>query len=326
MNQPDQRCIIEVDNSVLPSEWAERFMRHKVKLYFLDLTRNPAKNGKYYPAREILRRVVERYPDAVALVDSTSGNYGVGLAEALKEYRKKHPECLLARIIMAVTESLPKGKRQLLLNCGIELLDAKDSTDAMRVAKEYAEQNDFVYTGQYWNPANSDGWNDTGDFIVGTMPYVTVLAWGIGSGGGCSGVLRVVGERFEERSFGLLRVAVVVEDGSTVGGVRGQKQLEPGTLPWWRFVDETRFIGETKSYGFSSSLWQQEGVRVGPSTGFAAEGACMAVRNLIMLRILNRFRAEDGFVHVLVPSLDLCWPYRAEYERMGIHLPGSEQE
>lgn len=313
--------FVAVNNSVLPIEWEERFARHRVQLYYLDLTRNPAKNGKYWPARKILVRMMERYPNAVALVDSTSGNYGVALAEALKEYRRTHPECRLTRIIMAVSKSLPEGKRKLLLDCGIELLDAKDSLDAMRVAKEYAEANRFVYTGQYWNPANSDGWNPIGNFIADSMPEVGVVAWGVGSGGGCSGVMRVLAERFEERDFGLWRVAVVVEDGNTVGGVRGEKQLEPGTLPWWRFVNETRFVSEAKSNGFSSSLWQQDEVFVGPSTGFAAEGACLAVRNLVMLRMLNRFRAKDGFVHVLVPSLDLCWPYRDEYQRMGISLP-----
>ena len=313
--------IIAVRNSVLPVEWAERFKKEKVKLYYLDLTRNPAKNGKYWPAREILKQAIEQYPKAEALVDSTSGNFGVALAKALQEYRKGHPECKLTRIIMAVSKSLPEGKRKLLLDCGVELLEAKDSLDAMKVAKMYAKKNGHVYTRQYWNPANSDGWNPVGNFIADELPDVGVVAWGVGSGGGCSGVMRVLGERFEERSFGLCRVAVVVEDGSSVGGVRGEKQLKPGTLPWWRYVSDIRFVDEKHSNRFSSSLWRQKGVYVGPSTGFAAEGACLAVRNLVMLRTLNRFRAKDGFVHVLVPSLDGCWPYRNEYERMGITLP-----
>lgn len=313
--------IVEIDNSVLPPEWAERFAKHKVKLFYLDLTDNPAGNGKFFPACEILKRAVEQYPYAKALGDSTSGNYGVALAKALEQYRKEHPECRLTRIIMAVSKSLPSGKRKLLLDCGIELLDAKDSLDAMKVAKEYAEENGHVYTGQYWNPANSDGWIIVGEFIADIKPDVGIFAQGIGSGGGFSGVGRVLGERFEERGFGLWRTAVVVEDGNSIGGVRGEKQLAPGTLPWWRYADEVRFVDEKHSNRFSSSLWQQKGVYVGQSTGFAGEGACLAVRNLIMLRKLNQFRAPDGFVHVLVPSLDQCWPYREEYERMGIALP-----
>jgi cysteine synthase len=312
-------CITEVDTHVLPAEWAERFTKHKVKLHYIDLTRNPAGNGKFWPAREILKRAIEQYPDAVALVDSTSGNYGKALAVALELYRKEHLECRL-RIIMAVPKGLLEGKRKLLLDCGIELLEAKDSLDTMKVAREYAKENGFVYTGQYWNPANSDGWNPVSDFIANTTE-VGVIAWGVGSGGGASNVLRVLKERFEERSFGLWGVAVAVEDGSAVGGVRGEKQLEPGTLPWWRFADEVRFVNAEKSREFTSSLWKQKGVYVGTSTGFAVQGACFAIRNLVMLRRLNRYRAADGFVHVLVPSLDLCWPYREEYERMGIPFP-----
>lgn len=320
-----QLRIIQVRNHVLPEEWADRFMKHRVRLYYIDLTRNPAKNGKLWPAREILKRAVEQFPDAEALVDSTSGNFGVALAIALEEYLKEHPECRLIHIIMAVTKSLPKGKRKLLLDFGIELLDANDSLHAMTVAKEYSEKNGHVYTGQYWNPANSDGWIPIGNFIADTMPDVGVVAWGVGSGGGCSGVMKVLRERFEERNFGLWRTAVVVEDGNSVGGVRGEKQLEPGTLPWWRLVNEIRFVNEEQSNRFSSHLWQQEGVYVGPSTGFSAEGACLAVRNLAMLRKLNRYRAKDGFVHVLVPSLDLCWPYREEYGRMGLQLPEQQE-
>lgn len=313
--------IVEVNNSVLPPEWEVRFEKNKVKLNYLDLTGNPAGNGKFFPALEILKQSVEQYPNAMALVDSTSGNYGVALAKALELYRKEHPECRLTWIVMAVSKSLPSGKRKLLLDCGIKLIDAKDSLDAMKVAKEYAEQNGYVYTGQYWNPANSNGWNPVGNFIADMMPNIGVMASGVGSGGNCSGIMRVLGERFEERGFGLWRTAVVVEDENSIGGVRGEKQLEPGTLPWWRYVDEVRYISEAESNLFCSSLWQQQGVFVGQSTGFAAKGACLAVRNLMMLRKLNLFRAPDGFVHVLVPSLDQCWPYREEYERMGIELP-----
>ncbi len=321
MNALEQSCIVAVKNSVLPPEWAERFKKHKVKLYYLDLTRNPAKNGKSYPAKKILEQAIAQHPDAIALVDSTSGNYGVALAKALKQYRKTHPECRLTQIIMAVSKSLPKGKRKLLLDCGIKLLEADDSIHAMKVAKAYAKKKGHVYTGQYWNPANSDGWDPVSDFIVDRMSNLGVAAWGVGSGGGASNVLRKLKERFEERSFGIWRAAVVVEDGNSVGGVRGEKQLKPGTLPWWRFANETRFVSEEDANRFCSYLWRQRGVFVGQSTGFAAEGACLAVRNLIMLRKLNRYRAKDGFVHVLIPSLDLCWPYRAEFRRMGIRLP-----
>src|ERR1035437_9408046 len=132
--------IVEVKDSVLPPEWESRFEKNKVKLNLLDLTGNPAGNGKFFPAWEILKRAVEQYPDAEALDDSTSGNYGVALAYALELYRKEHPECRLTRIIMAVSKSLPSGKRKLLTDCGIELLDAKDSLDAMKVAEEHRSE------------------------------------------------------------------------------------------------------------------------------------------------------------------------------------------
>jgi hypothetical protein len=43
------------------------------------------------------------------------------------------------------------------------------------------------------------------------------------------------------------------------------------------------------------------------------------------MRRLDEFRAPDGYVHVLVPSLDKRSPYRSEYEQKGIYsIPKSE--
>jgi cysteine synthase len=313
--------ITAIDTEVLPPHWARRFEKDRVRLYIAELYDNEAKNGKFYPAHWILSHGVARgdHKGAKVAIDSTSGNYGVALEMARRRAKKLNPKFPIERIAMAVAQSLPKGKRELLTELGIELIDAKDSIDAMRVAKEEAEKHGYWYTKQYWNPDNSAGWRPVAESLADQLANAGLVAWGVGSGGGCSGSMPVFQERFKDRSFGLWRVAVVAEDGEKIGGVRDEAALEPGSLEWrGENIDEVRFVTERQSNLFCSALWRQ-GIHVGPSTGFVAEGACLAMRSLSIMRKLDKYRAADGDVHILVPALDKRTPYRSEFERMGFY-------
>lgn len=320
--------IVAVSDEVLPPQWARRFDKDRVRLYIATLYDNDAKNGKLYPAYCILGQGIARgdHKGATAAIDSTSGNYGVGLEVARRYYKSQDPAFPIKKVVMVVARSLPKGKRDRLTEAGIELVDAADSIDAMRVAKMVAEERGYWYTKQYWNTDNSDGWRPVAENIADQVPDIGVVAWGVGSGGGCSGVMPVFMERFKDRDFPLWRVAVVVEEGEKIGGVRDESALEPGSLAWrGDNIDEARFVTERQSNLFCSALWRQD-LHVGPSTGFAAEGACLAMRSLSLMHKLDRYRAPDGYVHILVPSLDTRTPYRAEFEKAGIYLRDREWE
>lgn len=318
--------IVAIQNEVLPPHWASRFDKDRARLYIAVLYDNEAKNGKLYPAYRILGHGIARGDNkgARVVIDSTSGNYGVALEVARRHFKRMDPEFPIERVVMVVARSLPKGKRGRLTEMGIELIEASDSIDAMRVAKEVAEERGYWYTGQYWNTDNSYGWRPVAESIAEQLPSMGIVAWGVGSGGGSSGSMPALQERFKDRAFPLWRVAVVVEDGEKIGGVRDEAALEPGSLAWrGDNIDESRFVTERQANLFCSALWRQQ-VHVGPSTGFAAEGACLAMRSLSLMRKLDKYRAADGDVHILVPAVDMRTPYRAEFEKAGIYLQDRE--
>jgi cysteine synthase len=309
--------IISVKTEALLPHWAEFFTKVRAVLYLVLLYENEAKNGKLWPAIEILVRGVLRgdHHGSNTVIDSTSGNFGVALAVAVRLCRKYFPDFPITRVIAVVSRSLPQGKRERLLAFGIELIDATDAIDAMRVAEAVAKERGYWYTRQYWNRDNTTGWRPVAEHIAEQMPWLGMAAWGVGSGGGCSCVMPVLKECFKGRGFGFHRVAVVVEDGQKIGGVRDEAALEPGSLEW-RNVDDVRFVAEDPSYRFSAALWEQEDA--GPSAGFAGEGACLAARRLFIMRKFDKIRAPDGLVHIAIPVLDTREPYRHEYQQKGI--------
>lgn len=319
--------IIPIDSEVLPAHWREFFVKNRAQLHVVLLYENAAGNGKIWPAHEIVSRGISRgdHGTADTGIDSTSGNYGIALKVVVKHCNESNPDFPIKRVVAVVPRSLPQGKRDRLLSHGIELINAEDSIDAMKVAETVAKERGFWYTKQYWNPDNSLGYHRVAEHIADQLPMLGMAAWGVGSGGGCSGIMPVLKKRFENRSFGFRRVAVVVEDGQKVGGVRDEKALEPGSLEWRApHIDDVRFIGEDPSYRFSAALWRQKDLSPdavclgGPSTGFAAEGAALAARRLVIMREFDSLRAPDGFVHIVIPSLDTREPYRSEYEQKGI--------
>lgn len=311
--------IISVPTEVLPPRWAKFSKKNKAKLHVAVLCNNVAETGKLLPASYILAYGVARgdHNGADTAIDSTSGGYALAFAAAIKWQLARDPSFPVRRFIAVVPKSLPKGKRAALEAAGVELIDAGNAVEAMQLAEELAAKHGYWYTRQYWNPDNSRGYEHNARSMAARLPEMGLVAWGVGSGGGCSGTMPVLTEVFADRTLPLRRVAVVVEDGQKIGGVRDEVALEPGSLPWRApNIDGVRFVGENVSYGFSAALWSTPGgvLLCGPSTGFAAEGAMLAARELVIMRKFDELRAADGFVHMLVPSLDRRDPYLVEFE------------
>ncbi len=319
----DDPVIFEIDTDVLSPRWARFCPKNKIKLHVIDLHQNPAGTGKLWPASSIAVRGVSRgdHAGAEVAMDSTSGGYALAWAAVIRKYQELDPSFPIKRFVAVIPRATPAEKRRMLEDAGVELVLADSSMAAMELASQVAKERGYWYTGQYWNPDNSAGYHKVAHFAADRLPMIGLVAWGVGSGGGCSGVMPVFTRRFAGRTFSLRRIAVVVEDGERVGGVRDEFGLEPGSLEWRApNVDGVRFVGEDVSYRLSSAIWRQ-GQFVGPSTAFAAEGALLAGRELAIMRLIDKYRAPDGYMHMLIPSLDDRRPYRSEYEEKEIYLP-----
>lgn len=317
--------IAKINTEFLAEKWIPLAEKNRLALTVVPLYENEAGSGKLWPASKIIEDGIRagKHLTTNTIIDSTSGNFGVALAVELRRIRKLEPGFPITRIVSVIPRTLEKGKRDILLAQGIELEEAVDSLDAQKMARRLAEERGYWYTEQYWNPSNPAGYRRVAEHIAACCPEVGIMACGVGSGGGSSGTNLVLAQCLKDRSFALHRVAVAVLEGETVGGVRGAAALEPGTLPWRPNVDDVRFVGADDSYRFSAALWQQpwNACLGGPSTGFAAEGAMLAAHRLLMMEILDKYRAQDGFVHIVIFSLDMRDPYRAEYKKRGIYFP-----
>jgi cysteine synthase len=327
--------LVEIDTDLLPANWAAFCAKRRIKLTVAVLYENGAGTGKLYPASAIAAHGVARgdHCGSDTACDSTSGGYALAWAEVIRRYKELEPGFPIKRFVAVVPASLPAGKRALLEEAGVTLVDAPDAVSAMARAAELAREAGYWYTNQYSNRDNSRGYERLARDIARRLPYLGMIAWGVGSGGGCSGVMPVFQSMLSRRDFGLRRIAVVVEDGQKVGGVRDEAALEPGTNNWHGTnIDGVRIVGEDASYRVSAAIWRQRERKPdsaclgGPSTGFAIEGALLACRELSLMRTLDTIRAPDGFIHLLTPSLDDRRPYRKEYEEKGVYLPESEWE
>lgn len=316
--------IVPVHLDVLPPRWAKFAKKQKVQLHLAVLYENEAGTGKLWPATNVLAMGVARgdHKGNRKAGDSTSGGYGVAMATAIKMSHARDAQFPIDGFVAIINNSLPEGKRKALTDLGVELDDkARTAVEAMVRAEELERDGAFWLTRQYWNRDNGDGYQRIAKHIAHSLPLLGLAAWGVGSGGGCSGVMPVLTQEFASRELPLRRIAVVVEDGEKVGGVRDEISLEPGTLDWRSpNIDGVRIVGESASYGFSAALWRQADFRSGPSTGFAAEGAMLAARELAIMRVLDEYRADDGMVHILAPSMDTRDPYEAEYAEKNIYF------
>ncbi len=317
--------ILEVDAANLPEFWADYAQRHQVAFHVVQMHENRARTGKLWPATNIIDELLARYETLEGqprkLGDSTSGGYGKAQAVAIEMGKSSIPDFPFERFVAVVTQSLPEGKLDDLRACNVEIdREARSAVEAMKRADHLAAEGRFHNTKQYWNPANSAGYHRVAKHIATTLPELSVMAIGVGSGGGCSGIMPVLTEAFRDRAQQLCRVAVIVEDGKSVGGVRDETALEPGSLKWRSpNIDDVRVVGEKRSILFSSALWRERGIVGGESTGFAGEGAMLEVQRLVSMGIDPQYRAKDGRLHVCILSMDTRDPYRLNFNKHGIY-------
>jgi len=320
--------ILPIDAEVLPGKWGDFCRQHSIRPHAVLAYENKLRQMKVWGAAQILRSgILEglyRHTDTV--IDSTSGNFGEAVAWILTEIRRQDPTFPITSVKAVVPRSTPSAKLDRLASRGIDPVFAEDSLDAMKVAARLAELNGWWYLRQYWNLQNTAGYEPIGEHIARTLPGLGAMACGIGSGGSCSGIMPVLKKQLVGQSHRLQRVAVVVEVGGFVDGVRTELGLEPGSLPWRRCVEDVRYVGESDSLKFSAALWRQKEnggawCEGGPSTGFALAGGLLSLVALETMEKLDAFRNAAGDVEFAFLSPDTRAPYEeSKYEKNGIYF------
>ena len=118
------------------------------------------------------------------IVTASSGNHGLGMAEALRHFGAK------GRIF--VPRSITQEKMQKLRSSGIplEIVDADDCFEAEVAARKFAEKTDGIYISPYNDPAVIAGQSTIGleilDAMTSSPPDAVFVA--LGTGGLASGI------------------------------------------------------------------------------------------------------------------------------------------
>ena len=224
------------------------------------------------------------------LVESTSGNTGIGLclAAAVKGYKS----------IIVVTDKVSMEKRNYLKAFGAEVVvvpknvphDHPDyyMNKAQSIAKETPNS---LYVGQYTNPANPMAhYLTTGPEIwEDTEGKITHFVAGLGTGGTITGTAKYLKEKNPN-------IKVIAAD--PVGSI-GKKFLETGAIeeaqPYlvegigldiipeimdFKYIDEVVDVSDADSINTCKELTRREGIFCGASTGTYAKVAIEKARNL----------------------------------------------
>ncbi len=257
---------------------------------------NPAGSVKDRMADNMVKRAEEEglIKPGDTLVESTSGNTGLGLAmtAAVKGYR----------CVFTMPDKMSKEKVDMLKAYGAEVIITRTDLDHdhpdsyVQVAKRIArERPGGFYTDQYYNMNNPEAhYLTTGPEIWSdTDGKIDCLVGGIGTGGTISGAGKYLKEKAAEagREISIVcpdPVGSIYHDEFYKGcsGDPGIYRVEGighdfmvGTLDL-SVIDEIMEITDKQSFLAARRLAREEGIFAGGSTGTAIHGAIETAKKL----------------------------------------------
>ncbi|MDH3690953.1 MAG: pyridoxal-phosphate dependent enzyme [Gammaproteobacteria bacterium] len=271
---------------------------------------NPGGSVKDRMAYNMVNRAEEAglIGPGTTLVESTSGNTGLGLAmtAAVKGYR----------CIFTMPDKMSKEKIDMLKAYGSEVIITRTDLDHdhpdsyVSVAKRVAKQTPGgFYTDQYYNMSNPEAhYLTTGPEIwEDTDGKIDCLVGGIGTGGTISGAGKYLKEKAAEAGREI-RIICPDPEGSIYhdefykgeSGETGIYRVEGighdfmvGTLDF-SVVDEVRNISDKNSFLTARRLAREEGIFCGGSTGTALFGALQAATELGPGKIVVVILCDSG--------------------------------
>ena len=249
----------------------------RVKIYAKLEGQNPGGSVKDRIARSMIETAEKdgRLTPGVTLIESSSGNTGIGLALVCRQkgYALK----------IVLPENVTAERRQTLEAFGAEIIQSpgsEGSNGALRMVQALAAANpDWVYLNQYASPANPAAhMATTGPEIFRDCPEVSHFVAGLGT----SGTLIGVGQYLKSVKPSVQVWAVEPPSGEMVDGLRN---LDDGYIPTiftdnngFELLDRKKVIGPRESIEWTRRLVCETGIFAGLSSGaiMAAAAKCAA--------------------------------------------------
>jgi cysteine synthase len=214
------------------------------------------------------------------IVEPTSGNTGIGLAQvaAARGYRLK----------LCLPSSMSMERRQTLLAYGAELVLTDPELRmlaAIEEAQRIRDETGAFLPNQFDNPANPQAHYELTAPEIWTQMEgrIDAFVYGSGTGGTISGVGRFLKERLDDV------LVVAVEPGRSAvlsGEERGQHQFQgmgPGFIPPnldRSVIDRVQKAWEEDAFPLARRLAREEGLFVGMSSGAIVWTAIEVAREL----------------------------------------------
>ncbi len=215
------------------------------------------------------------------VVESTSGNTGIGLAMicAIRDYK----------VILTMPETMSAERIQILKRFGAELVltpAGEGMIGAVKRAEQIVKDTPGAFMPQQFaNPANPEIHRRTTaqEILRATDGDLDAFVAGVGTGGTITGVGEVLKKRIAH-----VRIIAVEPKGSPVlsGGSPGPHMIQgigAGFVPQVlnrAVIDEIVTVSDEQAYDTSKRLAREEGLSVGISAGAACWGALKIAKEL----------------------------------------------
>ena len=239
---------------------------------------NPGGSVKDRPALRMIQEGIRagKLTAGKVILDSTSGNTGIGLA-------------LIGKVLgypveLVIPANVSVERKQIIQAYGAKITfsDALEGSDgAIRLSREILERNPDRYfkPDQYFNPMNPQAhYETTGPEIYRQSEgKITHFVAGIGTGGTIMGTARYLKEVNPDIQV------VAVEPDDALHGLEGLKHMASSIVPGIydeEQLDEKIPVSTEEAYAMVYQLSQEEGILVGQSSGAAMFATLKIARKL----------------------------------------------
>jgi len=227
------------------------------------------------------------------LVESTSGNTGIGIAMigAAKGYK----------VILTMPESMSIERRKILKMYGAELVlteAAKGMTGANNKAAEFAKEEGFFQLKQFENSSNPKAHRlYTSKEIISEFDSLDAFVSGVGTGGTLTGNGQVLKEHYQNIEI----VAVEPKDSNVLSeGKPGPHKIQgigAGFIPTvldQKLIDSIEQVENDEAIDMMKNLALKEGLLVGISTGAAVSAALKVASRLGKGKVVLAVAPDTG--------------------------------